>query len=172
MATTFRIRDDFQPGFYAALGKVVVAWGCVEYELKLVVKDLLGKGFTIGMAKAESIGQFCKLCKCAKALADDKLPEPHRSKFIGHVELAKMLARERNDHVHAAWTSGPMGHAMRIRPWWDKKAELVDWERSSGVSISDLDALAAKARVLQRAINATRRRTWPKVMKAHQSNRS
>jgi hypothetical protein len=163
MVQLVKISDTFRAGFYAALGKVVVASGRVEYELKLCLKSLLGQGFTIGMAQAESDPRFSKLCERIKELAAKKLSEPHRSAFIRQVEKAEKQARERNDHVHALWTAGQGGNALRLRPFWDKNAKKVSWSRNRRVRISELNKLAAKSRRLQRAINKARRFTWPKV---------
>jgi hypothetical protein len=163
MAAVIPIRDNFRKGFYAALGKVVVAQGRVEYELKLALKSLLSKGFTIGMAEAESDSRFWKLCEKVKALATKKLPEPHQGAFIRQVGRAERLAKERNDHIHALWTSRPRGTALRIRPRLDTRTKTVLWDRSGLVRISDLNKLAARAHNLQRAINKTRRFKWPKL---------
>jgi len=48
------VTDDFPPGFYEALGRVAVSFGRVEYQIKLAVKSLSSKGFSAGMAEANS----------------------------------------------------------------------------------------------------------------------
>jgi len=40
MAKRVTVRGSFRPGFYAAVGRVAVAFGRVEYEIKLSVKSL------------------------------------------------------------------------------------------------------------------------------------
>lgn len=166
MARLTPIRDDFRDGFHASLGKVVVASGRLEYEMQLAVKSLLGRGFTLGMAEAVKVGiaGFKGLCARARTLANNKLPEPHRTRFLRQVDAAIRLAEERNDHVHAAWTSGRWRTAHRIRPHLakdDKGVKVVSWDRSHPVRIKELNRLAAKANRLQRQINKARRFSWP-----------
>jgi hypothetical protein len=67
------IRSNFPPHFCEALGRFAIAFGRVEYEIKLAVKTLSGKDFFAGMAEAESSGVFRNLCEKTKILARDKL---------------------------------------------------------------------------------------------------
>ena len=47
------IRNDFSPQFYEEFARLVVAFGRIEYLIKLCIKDLLAEGFTKGMTEAE-----------------------------------------------------------------------------------------------------------------------
>ena len=58
------ISDDFPPGFYEEVGRLVIAFGRLEYLIKLCFKDLHGNGFTIGMAEAEYDAQSTDDMRC------------------------------------------------------------------------------------------------------------
>ena len=109
----FPIRDNFPSGFYEALGRFAVAFGRVEYEIKLAVKSFVRAGttktFSEGMSEAESSGQFRKLCIKAKIFAKTKLPEPHLTIFCDLIDTAISVAPERNDNLHAMWTTHDAG---------------------------------------------------------------
>jgi hypothetical protein len=165
MVKVHKVTEDFRPGFYAALGRMVVAAGRVEYELKLVLKSLLGKGMAEGMEEAERKGRrLSGLCERVMQLAAQKLPDRERVAVGKQVAKALKLMDQRNDHIHAFWVPGPRRNAARIRPRLDKSANAVRWDRSRPVRISELHALAANLRGLQRALNKARRFTWPKVL--------
>src|SRR5947209_2524485 len=140
------ITDDFPPGFYEALGRLAVAFGRVEYEIKLAVKSLSGKGFTAGMAEAESSGQFARLCKKAKSLAAARrLPQPHLSTFARLLDDAMHFAPERNDTLHAVWTAHGNGSPRRFRPFWNWDTKQLTW-RSRAVPVEELNGHAETLR--------------------------
>ena len=93
------IRDDFPDTFYPALARLVVAFGRVEYIVKLTIKSLLDQGFTPGMTKAESLRAFRDQCKQAKRYADEKLPSEQAETYGKLLDCALALAEQRNDHV-------------------------------------------------------------------------
>src|SRR5438445_73395 len=97
------VKDDFPAGFYESLGRLVVAFGRVEYEIKLAVKTLSGKGFSAGIAEAESCRQFRNLCEKAKTLAAKKLTEPYLATFTALIDKALKVVPHRNDNLHALW---------------------------------------------------------------------
>ena len=107
------VKDDFPPGFYEEFARLVVAFGRLEYLIKLCIKDLSNKGFTEGMVEAESIRQFRDLCEKAEALAKGKL---NQSQVATLLNQAIELAEFRHDTVHASWTTNPQGAPLRIRP--------------------------------------------------------
>ena len=131
------VKDDFPPGFHEALGRLAVAFARVEYLTKLAVKSLSGKGFTAGMEHAESQRQFGNLCREAKKLATYRLPEPQAATFCGLIDEALKLAIERNDNLHALWTTDDAGRPERYRPFFNRETKALDW-RSRPVTIEEL----------------------------------
>jgi hypothetical protein len=155
------VSDDFPPGFYDALGRLVVAFGRVEYEIKLAVKSLSDKGFSKGFydAESESLRGFSTLCTKAKGLAAAKLTEPHRSTFSDLVDKALSLATERNDNLHALWTADGKGKPVRVRPFRDKANKTLDW-RSRPATIAEMNSHENSLVQLFRALYAARN-AWP-----------
>ncbi|MFL9932707.1 hypothetical protein P0D88_26520 [Paraburkholderia sp. RL18-103-BIB-C] len=154
---TISLKDDFPPGFYDELARVVVAFGRLEYLIKLCVKALIDEGFTKGMAEAESNSQFSKLCEVAKKRADDKLNPTEAKKFFGLIQQAKDLAEFRNSAVHASWTSDENGLPLRISPSWAKVKGAVNWTRSRVVGVRELQDAREKIECLRRALDAERK---------------
>ena len=105
MAKTVPVRDDFEPLFFDEVGRLVVAAGRVEYVLKLCLKQLLGKGFTTGMLEAEKVRHLSSLCDEVSGLARSKLSTKQQKEFCALIETIKALAKQRNDVVHALWTT-------------------------------------------------------------------
>lgn len=154
------VKTDFPPGFFAALGYLAVAFGRVEYEIKLSLKTLSGRGFSAGMAEAESSGQFWNLCRKTKTLADKKLPSPHHETFMRLIDKALSLAPHRNDNLHALWTTDN-GKPFRYRPFWNTKIKTLEW-RSAPVTITELKTRATTLLKLYAAIHAARK-AWPQI---------
>ena len=157
MAQTIEIRDDFPDTFFPALARLVVAFGRVEYLIKLTIKSLLGQGFTPGMTEAERERAFSDLCIRAKECADEKLPSEQAETYGKLLDCARALAEQRNEHVHAYWTAVG-GQAMRYRPYWDKSEKALGW--SNGVvTPEELDRTAAE---MQRLVDEIHRvgETW------------
>jgi hypothetical protein len=154
------VRDDFPPGFYEALGSFAVAFGRVEYEIKLAVKSLSGSGFHAGMVQAESSRHFHALCTMARKLATKRLSEPQLLEFTSLIDKAVELASERNDNLHAFWTAESEIAAKRIRPYWIRSESRVDWGRNRSVKVEELKSDADTLTKLYRAIHAARNK-WP-----------
>ena len=159
---TVQVNNDFPPGFFEAIGQLAVAFGRLEYEMKLAVKTLSGKGFSQGMAEAESYGQFYWRCERTKALAEKELLAPHLEIFIRLIDEAKVLAPERNNNFHALWTT-KSGKPVRYCPHMDKKTKTLVWLPTS-VTIPDLEDLATTLRNLYNAIR-TAKKAWPTIGK-------
>ncbi len=128
MPFTINLDDNFPPGFYEEIGRLVIAFGRIEYILKLSIKTLIGEGFTKGMSEAESTRLFCKLCDRAIELAEKKLAETKRDDFIRIVTEIKNLAESRNDTIHAFWNGEPF---LRIRLKWNKGKKDIEWLESN-----------------------------------------
>ena len=157
MAQTIAIGDDFPDTFFPALARLVVAFGRVEYIIKLTIKSLLGQGFTPGMTEAESLHGFTTLCAQAKIYAVEKLPSEQAETYGKLLDCAVALAEQRNDHVHACWTAVG-GQAMRLRPYWDKSEKALGW--SNGVvTPEELDRTAAEMQRLVDELHRVRE-TW------------
>lgn len=157
----FPVKDDFPPGFYEEFARLVIAFGRLDYLIKLCVKDMDAGGFTRGMAEAESQIQFCKLCEKAKELAgqSQKHSQTQADAFSGLIDQAEDLAEFRNDTVHASWTTDPNGQPLRLRPKWDKVTKSVDWSRSRVVLPSEIRSKRKQIERLYQDLK-TERETW------------
>lgn len=142
MARKFQVqvRDDFEPLFYDELGRLVVAAGRVEYVLKLCLKTLSGGGFKAGMLKAEQVRHLSSLCDKVTELAKQKLNDSHKGPFLKLVQEIKCLADERNDTVHALWTTTNGREPLRVRPelTGGKGSKKVDWSKTKTVPLNML----------------------------------
>ncbi len=140
MAKKFAVRDDFEPLFYDELGRLVVAAGRVEYVLKLCLKSLSGKGFTAGMLEAEEVRHLSSLCDKVTELAKKKLNDSDKEQFLKLVLEIEQLAKERNDTIHALWTTTDAREPLRIRPELTrpKRSRRVDWSKTKTVPLNTL----------------------------------
>jgi len=141
MVKLVEIRNNLPPDFYDELGRLVVDFGRVEYMVKLFIEDLGGKGFTAGMADAESRRAFSALCDAAKQgiEGDCCLTNEQKSAFVNLIEMAISLGNYRNDIVHALWTADGRGYPIRIRPKWIRASRSVKWD-GGPVSVDELRA--------------------------------
>jgi hypothetical protein len=156
----FRIRDDFPCRFYEEVGRLAVAFGRLEYLIKLCLKNLVDEGFTRGMAEAESQRQFSTLCKQAKQRAYERLNQEQARAFSALLDQATNLANTRNDVIHALWTTDPAGEPLRIRPRWDKARSSVDWSSSHVVPMNLIQDTRSQIDNLYRELETLRKR-WP-----------
>lgn len=152
------VNDNFPHGFHEALGRFAVAFGRVEYVIKLAVKSLSGKEFNEGIKEAASYGQFRNLCKKAKELADEKLAMPEASTFSILIDKALNLATDRNANLHALWTADEKGTPFRYGYLSDAKGKRLDWH-SRPVTIAELNNLTDALSKLYRDIDAARRKS-------------
>lgn len=155
---TFDVSDDFPPLFYDEFGRLVVAFGRLEYLIKLCVKDLLAEGFTKGMVKVESQRQFSNICDCAKLRAGEKLTQAQAIAFSRLIDQAKAISEFRNDTVHAFWTTDS-GQPLRLRPSWVSATKSVDWRRSKPIPLSEFQRVRKQIESLYQAL-AAERKTW------------
>lgn len=140
MAKTLVVRDDFEPLFFDEVGRLVVAAGRIEYELKLCIKDLRGAGFTAGMLEAEQVRHLSDLCDEVSKSAKAKLePEPLR-KFLLLICEIRVLAEHRNDTVHALWTATDTREPLRVRPEikGKKATKSVNWSKTKLMPLNEL----------------------------------
>jgi hypothetical protein len=149
------VRDDFPVGFCEQLGSLFIEFGRLEYLLKLCIKDLTDSGFTSGMVEAEH-NQFSTLCKEAKKWAQSKLEANKAGAASKLFDEAETLGNERNDCVHAFWTTNKDGVPLRIRP---KKSDPIDWSRTRTVTLDELRHTYEKIKQLCRALDKERL-TW------------
>jgi hypothetical protein len=154
------IKDGFEPSFYDEIGRLVVAFGRLEYLVKLCVKSLLGQGFKKGMVYAESKRQFRELCKEAKKLANSELSDIDAKHFSDIIDHVLQLAEERNDTVHALWTATSNEAPLRIRPEWDKQTNNVKWDKGQVVPLLKLRDYRQKMEKIYRELDQMRR-AWP-----------
>ena len=157
----FDVRDDFPDDFYEEFARLAVAFGRIEYMIKLSIKSLGGKGFTAGMAHAESKRQFSVLCEEAKKEANARLYPSQATSFYAIIDQAKDLGDYRNDTIHALWTTDDKtGQPLRIRPKWDKASKSVDWSRGGPVTVGELRATREEMERVFQALD-TERQAWP-----------
>jgi hypothetical protein len=106
---------DPPPAIVMEIGKATMAWGRLEYVLKLTIKSCLDIGFVEGMQHAESKFKVMEIVNDLKKLlrerdyTDAKLAEIEW--VLGQVEDFCEL---RNDVIHSAWTVHG-GQPMMIR---------------------------------------------------------
>lgn len=152
-----KVCDDFPAEFYSALCRLVVAFGRIEYIVKLTVKSLSEPGFIKGMTVAESQGQFRLLCKKGEEFAKMKLSPERYQVYCELLQRAKKLAVERNDNVHCLWTT-EQGEPVRYRPFYNNQTKALEW-RSKAVPAAELERLAAEMEGLAKAIDSERK-SW------------
>jgi hypothetical protein len=163
----FPIKNDFPHDFYDEFARFVIAFGRLEYLIKLCIKDLLGQGFVQGMAMAEGTVQFRNLCK--KAI--EKLNESRERLGLGQdqvdafsklIEDAVDVADYRNDTIHAAWTTDSNGQPMRIRPKKGTDGKNPSVERSRVVLVTEIREQRNRSERLYEDLDKARG-TWPKA---------
>jgi len=152
---TFELRDDFPPGFYEALGAFAVAFGRVEYTIKLAVKSFSGKEFNEGMTEAASSRHFHDLCERAKTVASKKLREPQERQFAGLIDEVIKLASERNANLHAFWNATSEGKVRRISPYWNRETTKLE-SKNRLMTVEELNRYTDKLRILHNSIQALR----------------
>lgn len=162
MARTVPVRDDFEPLFFDEVGRLVVAAGRVEYVLKLCLKQLVGSGFAPGMLEAEQVRHLSSLCDKVAEHAKKKLNGQQQTNFCTLIDKIKTLACQRNDTVHALWTTTDSREPLRVRPELKKGkkgSKSVGWSKTKVVS---LDELRRVRRQLEDAYASLQcqRKTW------------
>jgi hypothetical protein len=161
MAKTVPVRDDFEPLFYDEIGRLVVAAGRVEYVLKLCLKQLVGKGFTAGIFEAEEVRHLAPLCDEVEKHAKSKLNGDQQKNFCAVIDTIRLLADERNDAVHALWTTTESREPLRVRPQLKGKkgSRSVDWSRTEVVSLGELRRVRRQLEDAHASLQ-DRRNTW------------
>ncbi len=139
MAQQLLLSDAFEAGFFEALGRVVVQYGRLEYEMKLAVKRLSGLDFTEGFLHAENIQKIGPICDQAKELYAQREPDPTRQQNFSELldEVRYAWEETRNDVIHACWTAQKNGVPLKIRPKLhrvSKSHRTVKWDRTVSVS--------------------------------------
>ena len=159
----FPVKDNFPDDFYEALGRVIVAFGRLEYVIKLTVKSLMAEGFTLGMAHAESRAAFHRLCNRAKELGNKRLPTDKATRFTALIDRAISLAPKRNDNSHACWTTDNDATPLRLRPFWNTRTDpsQLEW-RTRTVTPEELCQIAADMNAVYRDLQQERK-TWPTI---------
>lgn len=153
------ISDDFPASFYEEVGRLVIAFGRLEYLLKLCFKDLHGKGFTLGMAEAEYEARaFACFCEQMANLAASQLSPTKADAFCDLIKKASSLGTFRNDTVHAYWYADLKQLPSRIRPRKNSH-ESADWSRGRVVQICEILTAREEAERLYRDLEA-QRATW------------
>ena len=156
------ISDDFPAGFYEEVGRLVIAFGRLEYLIKLCFKDLQGKGFTIGMAAAgyesQAFADFCGETGKLTKLAKSELSTTDADAFCDLIKKVLPLGTFRNDAVHAWWYADFKGLPSRIRPKRDSH-ESADWSRGRVVQVSEIRSAREEIERLYRDLE-TQRGTW------------
>jgi len=166
LVRTFPIRDDFEPLFYDELGRLVVAAGRVEYILKLCIKSLIKTenpttGLIEAFSKAEKTRNVGPLCSEARKLAE-KLPSKDEQKaFRAVLDRIEKEMGERNNIIHAAWTTDDCRTPLRLRPRWDGNEKKLKWDKSGVVPLPCLRELRRKLEDLYSELQQQRSR-WSK----------
>jgi len=157
------LRDDFEEGFWEEMEKLVVAFGRLEYIMKLALKQLSGKSFELGMAEAEGIRAFQHLCDRTLTQIRAKVPDSDTKQTALEVVChCKELAKERNDMVHTLWTSEPNRVNRRVRPELDRKTKKLEWKKSVSIPLVGLKNLQIRIDLAHRILHDLRQ-GWPKI---------
>jgi hypothetical protein len=161
MVKTFVVRDDFEPHFFDEVGRLVIVSGRVEYVLKLCLKQLLGNGFTAGMLEAEKVRHLSSLCDEVAKHANQKLKSQQWEKFRTLIDKIRALANQRNDTVHALWTTTDSREPLRVRPQLKGKkgAKSVDWSKTKVVSLDELGEIRRQLEDAYASLQC-QRKTW------------
>ncbi|MBM3539410.1 MAG: hypothetical protein FJX55_16480 [Alphaproteobacteria bacterium] len=88
-------------------------------------------------------------------MAESRLSESHASTFCTLIDKAATLAAERNDNLHALWTTACAGQPKRFRPFFNRKANALDW-RSRVVTIKELRRVEGEMKELLDALERAR----------------
>jgi hypothetical protein len=155
MAREIHRSNAFHAGFHDALGRVIVGFGRLEYQMKLVVKRLKGDSFTEGMLRAEVLRNMKPLCDKAKKLYAVRVADPdRRAAFAKILERSEVLWEElRNDIIHSFWTAGPDSAALMYRPKLDKRRTQVQWTRNARIPVTTLLQCADELDTLVNALD-------------------
>ena len=158
MVHTFDPSDDFEPGFFEALGRLVAEFGRLEYIMKVAVKRLRGEKFDEGMLYAEEqLRHLDPLGEEAKKFFCERVDDPSRvAEFERQVNDAVDKWEERNDCVHCFWTALDDHSPKRYRPKLEgpKKMKKLRWSRGRVVPVQELRALADRAAAVWKFIDA------------------
>ena len=150
--TTIELNDAFEASFYDALGRVVVAFGRLEYSTLIVIKRLrqferqsLGQPpKTFDDAVLENFPVNFEECeKHAPSLFSKLITDSGRqSAFTALLSKARTLwETERNDCLHCCWTATTGRAPMRLRPKRVRDAAgnwTLTWEPSGEVPVNTL----------------------------------
>ncbi len=139
MSSQFVRSDAFPAGFHDAFGRVVIAFGRIEYLMALIVKRLALKPLTEGVAEALSKRRIDLICDHAKGLyARDPSDEALRRSFDALMDHVKATWNEhRSDLIHAYWNPYGSDAAWSIRPKLLSKGS-VSWDRGRRLTPTDL----------------------------------
>jgi hypothetical protein len=118
---------DPPPVAVEAIGRITVAWGRLEYTIKLAIKSCLGVGFDEGMLQAEEHMKLENMVEELRGLFSLQKWTPEELAEINYV-LDKVLSlNEFRQHViHSAWTAdGDQLLMMRVRFKRDEEGVLI-----------------------------------------------
>lgn len=155
----FPIKNNFPIGFYEEFASFIIAFGRLDYLIKLCLKDLIANGFTKGMVDAESTKQFSALCDKVKKLAckNQELSQIKIDILFKLIDQAKKIADFRNNIVHGLWTTDSNGQPFLIRPKWNNNLKSVDWY-SGVVLLIDIENNRKKIEDLYQELDTVRRK--------------
>jgi hypothetical protein len=118
---------DLPPIAVEAIGRITVAWGRLEYTIKLAIKSCLGVSLDQGMLQAEEHIKLENMVGELRDLFSRRQWTPERLAEI-HYVLDKVLSlNEFRQHVtHSAWTvDGEELLMMRVRFRRDEEGLLI-----------------------------------------------
>ena len=162
------IRDDFDNEFLIAYARVVVAFGRLEYTVKLAIKNLavslkISADFTNGISEAERQYQFSAMCDYVAKLHLEKYGEGEEGKELKKwVEQAKKFADVRNKILHGSLTIEDDGTPIVMHTKRDKKSKTVVFTYAT-LTTEALQHMQTKIENLWRGLH-TVRAEWTKPL--------
>ena len=162
---TFNPSDEFEEGFFDALGRVTVAFGRLDYMLMIALKRLRQticqregqppRDFNVVIAEDFKTKDFGPRTKRAKKLfccvVFDSTQIQAFEKLVA--EANQLWNRERNDNFHAYWTAAHDRTPTRIRPEKEKGTGIMKWDKSAPVPVATLRAIACHVEDLANELN-------------------
>jgi hypothetical protein len=134
---------DPDPAVIAEIGRITIAWGRLEYVMKLAIKRCLGRPFSEGMLHAEKRRQFSELLKELRGqFAQQTLDKETRALLDKVLAQIEDLNEKRQDIIHSSWTVSPEGHPRMWRSNMEKDAAGM-WALASTIIDTDLNWLCA-----------------------------
>ncbi|MBL6928256.1 MAG: hypothetical protein ISR44_03710 [Rhodospirillales bacterium] len=125
MVQQIELGDDFlSEETFAAVGRLTIAFGQLDYILQITVKRLLQKSFGEGMAQAERLETINALKGRSTELFGLRvMDQASEAKFDKLIEKISGLYKKRQSVIHGFWGKDNQGQVVRI---WKRKFQSTN----------------------------------------------